>query len=315
MISSTDKTFVARFSADEKTARHIADLLGENLEHMDVAAAAFEETNGRWLVELYCRENLDRQEIFDAVVAVAGEAAAQSLTHKTIVDRNWVAASLEGLKPVEAGCFIVHGQHDRSRIKPNRIAIEIEAALAFGTGHHGTTRGCLLALDRITKSRQPRRIVDIGTGTGVLAIAAARRLRRPVFASDIDPQAVVVARKNTQQNRAGAFVSVVCAAGTTEPRFAAHAPFHLAFANILLGPLKRLANPIVRLLAPNARLVLSGLLRKHANAALAAYRSQGLVLESRIELEGWVTLVLARPARISVQRSKSDRPGRLRPGR
>jgi ribosomal protein L11 methyltransferase len=208
-----------------------------------------------------------------------------------------VQASLAGLAPVEAGRFIIHGAHDRAHVPLNRIGIEIEAALAFGTGHHGTTRGCLLALDRIAKESRPRNILDVGTGSGVLAIAAARALRRPVLASDIDNTAVRAAGDNARRNRAGA-VTVIHAAGLGARLFRQRGPYDLVFANILLGPLQRLAASVATLTAPGARVVLSGLLPAHANAALAAYRAQNLVLERRIDLEGWTTLVLRRPARL-----------------
>jgi ribosomal protein L11 methyltransferase len=189
-------------------------------------------------------------------------------------------------------------------VRANRIGIEIEAALAFGTGHHGTTRGCLLALDRIVKARRLRRILDVGTGTGVLAIAAAKALRRPVLASDIDARAVAIARENARHNRAGAYVDVVHAPGLGRRRFRASAPFALVFANILLEPLQRLATPMARLVAPNGYIVLSGLLTSQAGAALASYRARGLVLKRRIRLEGWATLVLVRPAIKRVDRAR-----------
>src|SRR5204863_5191136 len=134
----------------------------------------------------------------------------------------------------------VHGAHDRARVAPNRIGIEIEAALAFGTGHHGTTRGCLLALDRTARTRCPKRVLDVGTGTGVLAIAAAKSLRCPVLASDIDPEAVRVARDNAWLNHASPFITCVQAAGLADNRFRAREPFDLILANILLAPLTRL---------------------------------------------------------------------------
>jgi ribosomal protein L11 methyltransferase len=188
----------------------------------------------------------------------------------------------------------VHGRHDRACVAVNRIGIEIEAALAFGTGHHGTTRGCLLALDRILKARRPRRVLDVGTGSGVLAIAAAKASRRRVVASDVDPRAVTAARENARTNSAGALVDVIHARGLVDRRFRARAPYDLVLANILLEPLKRLAVPLARLATPHGRVVLSGLLSAQANAALAAYRTQRLTLEHRILLDGWVTLILAR---------------------
>jgi ribosomal protein L11 methyltransferase len=243
--------------------------------------------------------------------------------------------SLAGLPPVRAGRFVIHGAHDRARVPVNALGIEIEAALAFGTGHHGTTRGCLLALDALAKRRRharhppptrgrvasgasrvgvkkqtpPRtafggstlpfqgrdkkkRVLDLGTGSGVLAIAAAKALRVPVVASDIDAQAIAAARANARMNRAAPSITFVHAAGTQARAIARRAPYELIFANILLGPLMRLAVPIRRLAAPGAHVVLSGLLPTQANTVLSIYRAQGLALERRIALEGWVTLVL-----------------------
>jgi ribosomal protein L11 methyltransferase len=223
-----------------------------------------------------------------------------------------VHKSLEGLTPVEAGRFVVHGAHHRASVRANQIGIQIEAALAFGTGHHGTTRGCLLALDALVRARRrkrkargspalrPRRernVLDIGTGTGVLAIAAARALRRPVLASDIDPRAIAIARDNTRVNRVRAAVELIHADGLGAARFRCRAPYDLVFANILLEPLTQLATPIARLVAPNGHVVLSGLLTAQTGAALASYRARGLVLVRRIRLEGWATLVLSRVRR------------------
>ena len=193
---------------------------------------------------------------------------------------------------MRAGRFIVHGAHDRAHIKPNDIGIEIEAALAFGTGHHGTTRGCLLALDRSGQAAARRRVLDIGTGSGVLAIAAAKILRTHVTASDIDRVAVEAARGNARLNRAAQRSPSCMPTGANARAIARGAPYDLIFANILLGPLMRLAVPLSRLDRPRARIVLSGLLPGHANAVLAIYRAQGFVLERRIPLDGWVTLVL-----------------------
>jgi ribosomal protein L11 methyltransferase len=189
---------------------------------------------------------------------------------------------------------VVHGAHDRAAIPSHRLGIEIEAALAFGTGHHGTTRGCLLALDRILRARRPRRVLDVGTGTGVLAIAAAKAQRRQVLASDIDARAVAIAIENARINCVAPLIEVLHAPGLAARRVRDRAPYDLVFANILLAPLRLLAAPMSKLLAPRARIILSGLLSTQANAALAAYRPQGLVLERRSVLDGWATLVLRR---------------------
>lgn len=302
-MNISGNTTVARLVCDEKTAKRLADLLSEHFEPSETAVAAFEGPDGRWTVEVHFEQPPDEAAVRRLVGAAAVEA---EVVFETVAARDWVAASLSELRPVTAGRFTVHGAHDRAAVAPNRIGIEIEAALAFGTGHHGTTRGCLLALDGVVKrfsrlllpahraAGRGRGILDIGTGTGVLAIAAAKALRAPVLASDIDPEAVRIARANARLNGTP-WVACRHAAGLTAPQFRARAPFTLVFANILLAPLKRLASPMQPLLAPGAYVVLSGLLANQENAALAAYRAHGLALERRILLGEWVTLVLRRP--------------------
>src|SRR5882672_5546341 len=285
-------TSVARLMTDAAAAKRIGDALAETFDGEEVAASAFEEPDGRWSLAVHFRNPPDEAALRALVASAAGAATAQALAFETLAPTDWVRKSLEGLKPVDAGRFVVHGAHDRAHVRANRIGIEIEAALAFGTGHHGTTRGCLLALDRIVKGRRPRKILDVGTGTGVLAIAAARALRRPVLASDIDARSVTIARENARLNRAGAYVEIVHRAGIGARLFRQRAPFDLIFANILLEPLRSLATPMARLVAPRGQVVLSGLLLAQATPALASYRARGLVLARRIRLEGWATLVL-----------------------
>lgn len=294
MTISNKPTSLVSLVCDEITAKRVANLLGESLEAGETAVAAFEGTDGRWAVEVHFEESPDEALIRDLVTQAADAVTAAALVFDTVEARDWVATSLAGLKPVQAGRFTIHGQHDRAAVGPSRIGIEIEAALAFGTGHHGTTRGCLLALDALIKERRPRRILDIGTGTCVLAMAAAKALRQPVLATDIDPEAVRVARENTHLNGIAPLVTCLRAAGLTDGRIRARAPFDLIFANILLPPLKRLAHGIAGITAPDGRIVLSGLLATQEAAALAAYRAQGLSLIRRIPLDEWVTLVLAR---------------------
>jgi ribosomal protein L11 methyltransferase len=292
----------ARLATDRATAQRLADFLTETLDEQDVVTAAFETDDGLWNMAVYFSAPPNETAVRALVALEAGAELANTLVFERIEAKDWVAASLAGLAPVEAGRFMVHGQHDRARVRGSRIGIEIEAALAFGTGHHGTTRGCLLALDRLVKQQSYRRqanmrVLDVGTGSGVLAIAAARALHTRVLASDIDDRAVKIARENARRNRAGAFVHVMHAGGLAACRFRQRAPFALVLANILLAPLRRLATPMAGLVAPGGRVVLSGLLVAQASAALAAYRARGLILERRITLEGWVTLVLRRPAR------------------
>ena len=299
---STQTSVLARLVTDGGTACRLTGALMEAFEPGGTAVAAFEERSA-WVVEIYFEHPPDQDAVRAFVGDLAGEAAREGVVFTTVAARDWVAQSLEGLAPVAAGRFVIHGAHHRSGIPPNRIGVEIEAALAFGTGHHGTTRGCLLALDRILKRcnprqrRSPRRILDIGSGTGVLAIAAARATRRPVQAGDIDSMSVRAARDNARLNRAGTLVDILRANGLSDRRMRRRAPFDLVFANILLGPLKLLAKPIRRCAAPGAHIVVSGLLPGQANAALAAYRAAGFALERRIPLDGWVTLILVRGTR------------------
>jgi ribosomal protein L11 methyltransferase len=334
-------TTVVRLETGEQAARRIADLFAESYPAGEVAVALDDQDTGHWRVAMHFRAAPGNTAVRALAATAAGPAAAKALRFEPVAAKDWVRQAVSGLTPVVAGRFVVFGAHDRGRIPANRIGVEIEAALAFGTGHHGTTRGCLLALDIICKSlakqlrpqnspspckgegrgggqriwrqqvtpsrlafargplpfrgRNVTRVLDLGTGSGVLAIAAARALRRRVLATDNDARAVLVARGNARHNRTATMVDVVQADGVTPRSVRARAPFDLIFANILLRPLQRFAAPLRKLAAPGARVVLSGLLAAQANAAVAAYR--GLALERRIELDGWVTLVLARPKR------------------
>jgi ribosomal protein L11 methyltransferase len=284
---------LARLRVDERAAQRLLLAAQDGFEEATIAA--FEAGAGCWIVEVSSDVAPARLNLGAWVARAAVPQTAMTRVLEPVADRDWVRASLAGLRLVHAGRFVVHGAHDRHAVPAHRIGIEIEAALAFGTGHHGTTRGCLLALDHLLKALRPRRVLDVGTGTGVLALAAARALRGRVLASDIDRRAIRVADQNRRANHAASLVRLVHAAGLDAHAFSQQGPFDLVFANILLAPLKRLARPMARRLAPHASVVLSGLLASQASAILAAYRSQGLYLERRIALEGWVTLVLRNP--------------------
>ena len=306
---TTSPSIVARLHADEATAQHLADIIVESLDPEGMAVSAYEGRK-RWVLEVHFSGASDQDALRCLVAREAGARAAEKLVFQKLAAADWVKASLQGLQPVEAGRFVVHGAHARARIPVNRIAIEIEAALAFGTGHHGTTRGCLLALDALVKRRKNKPVIpgrrqaaspdkrasilDIGTGSGVLAIAAARALRSRVLASDIDATAVRIARSNIRRNRCGALVEALAASGVAAQRFRQRAPYELIFANILAEPLQRMAAPAARLLARGGVAILSGLLPKQANAVIAACRAQALSLERRIVLDNWVTLVMRR---------------------
>jgi ribosomal protein L11 methyltransferase len=318
---------VARLTTDEAATRTIADLLSDAFDAEAVASALYEEPDGRWSLALHFRDPPDRAAVRLRIAASAGAATADAFMFETIEPKDWLRASLEGLTPVEAGRFVVHTAHYRNAVRPNRIGIEIEAALAFGTGHHGSTRGCLLALDATAKRRKRRRgasgsalprsagrnceVLDLGTGSGVLAIAAAKALRRRVLASDIDARAVATARENARRNGVAAVIEVVLGAGVGGRCLREAGPFALILANILLEPLQRLATPLATLVAPGGRIVVAGLLTAQAQAATASYRARGLVLARRITLGGWATLVLVRPA-ISRAASRADNRSRSR---
>jgi ribosomal protein L11 methyltransferase len=291
---SSSSSVVARLATVEATARAIVDGVAASFDTLEAVASAQIAGPGQWAVAIHFRDWPNEAAVRALVALAAGREAANALAFSAVQAEDWVKASLEGLAPVEAGRFFVHGAHDRARMPLNRIGIEIEAALAFGTGHHGTTSGCLIALHAIAKTCRPRRILDVGTGSGVLAIAAARALRQPVLASDIDVVAVKTARENARFNRVGVRIAFLRAEGLRMRVFRERGPFDLVFANILMEPLLRFAVPLAKLTAPRAHVVLSGLLASQSNAVLAAYRPHGLSLERRILLDGWVTLVLCR---------------------
>ena len=288
-------THLLRLEAEETLARRAADILTELLPPEETAAAAFEVDDGRiWSLEVYFATQPDETMVRAMLSGIVGATLAHQAEFAKIDQKDWVAASLEGLAPVRAGQFVVHGSHDRHRPRANEIAIEIEAALAFGTGHHGTTRGCLLHFADVLKQRRPQRVLDVGTGTGLLAIAAARALKQTVYAGDIDPVSTLTARNNARANRAGAWLRPVTASGVRHPDLIGEAPYDLIFANILARPLMRLAPSIAAVATARATLILSGLLARDVNGILATYRQQGFRLVRRYDLEGWVSLNLKR---------------------
>lgn len=222
---------------------------------------------------------------------LAGLSLSRAVEREELPDIDWVAKSLEGLKPVRAGGFFVHGAHDRDRIEAGDIALEIEAGLAFGTGHHGTTAGCLETIAQVVADERPANALDLGTGSAVLAIALAKLAHIPVLATDIDPVATEVAAANARLNGVGTLVECVTATGFDHPAFA-RGPFDLVVANILAGPLIELAPQMARHVKRGGALVLSGILDRQEEAVLSAYRASGFVHVHTLHREGWVTLHL-----------------------
>lgn len=278
--------------ADQQSAEAIAGAI--ETEFGEEGPVSWYEQDGGWAVDgWFFADNAEAIErrARTALGAAAGRLAIAVTEVPEDVD--WVALSLEGLKPVIAGRFVVYGAHDRDRIPAGLTGIEIEANQAFGTGHHATTWGCLMALSRLLETRRFASVLDLGTGSGVLAIAIARKTKRQVLATDIDPLAVTIARENAEINGVGHLVTVVTAAGFAHPALSGR-HFDLILANILAGPLKALAPQFRAHTRPGARIVLSGILASQAAAVLAAFRAQGFARERTLAREGWSTLVLRR---------------------
>ena len=273
-----------------------AEALAEALENLDpepygVGAFEIEDGSGLWEVGAYFLDPPD--DLGLALLAAAHGAKAFAVSELPEID--WVAKVRRDLHPVEAGRFFVYGSHDADKVPEGRVALLIEAAVAFGTGHHGTTLGCLSALDRLAAAGlQARNVADIGCGTAVLAMAAAAIWPDQVIASDIDRVAVDVAQANVQANGLDGRVICVEAAGFDHPLLHERAPYDLVFANILKGPLVALAPDMGRHVAPGGRAILSGILNPQADEVIAAYAAQGFTVEARDEIGEWTTLVLRR---------------------
>jgi ribosomal protein L11 methyltransferase len=293
-----------RIATDEASARAMTDLIGEFFDPAETAVAAFETDAGEWLLEAYFAHDPDEAAVRDLIRPIIGKRADRA-AFATISPTDWVKAGLAGLKPVRAGRFLIHGSHDAAAVAANDIGIRIDAALAFGTGHHGTTLGCLEALDAELKRRRPRAVLDVGTGTGVLAIAAAKALKRRVVAGDIDPVAVTAARNNARTNGAATYVKLYAAPGAGHFSARRRRHFDLAFANILASPLKRLAPSLRAVLQARGVLVISGLLERDVPGVLSAYGAQRLRLQRRIDHEGWATLILCRGGAAPRRRARS----------
>jgi ribosomal protein L11 methyltransferase len=299
-------TSVATFRLTEARALALASALDGDERLAALPVSLGEAPDGQWQVLVYFtaeNETAEADALQHLSLTILGEKTAR-FTTEMLPDTDWVAQSLKGLPPVRAGRFLIHGGHDRDACRANDIAIEIEAGQAFGTGHHGTTAGCLLAIDRIGRTRPIANALDIGTGSGVLAIAIAKATKAPVLASDIDPLAVRIARDNIRSNGVADRVRAVVAGSLRKHVFRTSQPYDLVVANILAEPLVTLAPQISHLLGPGGTLVLSGLLPGQRTRVVAAYRGRGLPLLRTFVLDGWLTMVF--------QRSKRKGRSRLR---
>ena len=274
-------------------AQMLVDAVMER-DDLAVTATAYEDqASGEWIFEATCTGAPDLAAFVELARLTLGGNVAFS-AEAIDPDVNWVAKSLEGLQPVSAGGFYIHGSHDEATPPAGAIPIRIEAAQAFGTGHHETTSGCLEAIDWLARQFRFRAPIDIGTGTGVLAIAIAKRLHVPVLATDIDPIAVTTTLENARDNGVGRYIIAIEATGLEHRQIAAGAPYDMIVANILAGPLVALAPGMRKVAGPSATVILSGILNTQANRVIAAYSRQGIVLRQRIEKKEWTTLVLER---------------------
>jgi ribosomal protein L11 methyltransferase len=257
--------------------------------------SAFEAEAGGWHVEGFASEK-PQAALIEAALALAWAAlgtAPPEIAVERVAERDWLAENQASFPPLVAGRYFIHGSHHQGGTPAGRIGLRIDAATAFGTGEHATTRSCLLALDRLARRGRRRRVLDMGTGTGILAIAAAKTWRRPVQARDIDAESVKVTARNAAVNGVAGLVDVRRSDGYRDRFLRRAGRFDLVVANILARPLSLMAKDLARALAPGGVAVLSGLLARHEPAVLAAHRAQGLHLRRRIAIAGWHTLVLA----------------------
>ena len=297
------------------TARILLTIPALGLAEAQTAAGRFENDFRIEPLAVTINETDEAKNLWEMAAYFEDESEAREARHllqlstsiiSALPDTDWVRRSLEGLAPVVAGRFFLHGSHDRERRRFGGIPLEIDAGTAFGTGHHGTTAGCLMALDAMLKRQNPRHILDLGCGTGVLAIAAARATKNKTLATDIDPEAVRVTQLNAALNGVAPLIAAATAPGLKHRKIAGAAPYDLIFANILARPLINLAQGLTSILAPGGNLILSGLTVDQIRWVSAAYRNRGLIHTQTLRRENWATLRLT---------SKKKRPDRFRVGR
>jgi len=278
-----------------------AAALSERLAADGVAVSAFEAQDGEaddteeWTLSAYGAASLltPARDVELALLASAAGGALLDIAEERLAERDWLADNRLAFPPLRVGPFFVHASHYEGAAPAGAIAIRIDAATAFGTGEHASTRGCLLALARLARRRRFRDVLDVGTGTGILAIAAAKRLHRRVTAGDVDPGAVDLARRNAQANGVAGAVRIRLASGYRD-REIRRRHYDLVLANILARPLALMARDLARVLKPGGYAVLSGLLQRQEPAVLEANRRCGLVLVERIVFDGWSTPILRR---------------------
>ncbi len=287
--------------AERDAAHRAASLLQELLIPTPDALTIFEvrEDGGsgevkNWRIESYFNNTEDTGHLVETM-AMCLDVSANNFTPESIPDNNWVALSQAALPPVEAGRYTIYGSHDQHRVARGPNSILIDAGEAFGTAHHATTYGCLLAIDHVTRTSSVQNALDLGCGSAVLSIALARaKPNASIIASDLDPQSVIVAANNVRQNGAHTHITTVTAAGLNHPQLRARTPFDLIIANILAAPLLTLAAEIAGASQIGGKLILSGILNTQASEVQARYLAHGFQVCSKMKLHGWTTLTLSR---------------------
>lgn len=278
-------------SLTKDQAYALVDAVSERDDLALTASAHENEETGEWIFEATCESPPD----LDAFSKLAQQVLGGDVTFAVEAidpEVNWVAKSLEGLAPVIAGGFYVYGSHSSEPIPEGLTPMKIEAAQAFGTGHHETTTGCLEAIEMILRKRTPSRMIDIGTGTGVLAIALAKRVDAKILATDIDPIAVTTTIENANDNGVGQQIDTIEATGLDHDEIKARAPYDMIVANILAGPLTELAPGMGNIAQSGGIAILSGILNTQADGVITAYQAAGFELVDHLKRKDWTTLVL-----------------------
>lgn len=284
--------YYANAIVDKSIASQYADCLEQAVwpEAMSITWFETHDEATDWDIRAY----YEIKPTIDALNQLFIEAGLKPLDIEIInldENTNWVAESLTALAPIQAGRFFLHGHHDAQKCPAYAIPLEIDANLAFGTGHHGTTKGCLIAIDKVLKTKHFNNVIDLGTGTGLLAIAAAKVLKKPVIATDIDPVATYITAENANINNVPNLILPVIAMGFNHPILHKNAPYDLIIANILAKPLTTMAVEIRKNITKDGSLVLSGLLESQANWVSSYFKAQGFIETERTIIDDWGTLV------------------------
>ena len=279
-----------------KSPKREAEKQYELLDHafeddaFPLAITEIDEANGIYEVSLYVDE-AQKNSVLPRFAQVLG-VNENKIEIEILPDIDWVSHSLEGLNPVRAGRFFVHGSHDRDKVKPGDLAIEIDAGQAFGTGHHGTTVGCLELIADVMEHEKPQNALDLGTGSGILAIGIALIKPIKILATDIDPIAIKVAKENFALNGVAKTITAITATGLDDEEIKKRSPFDLIVANILANPLIELAPQMVPALKKGGSIVLSGILEEQHDRVVKAFEAEGAKYIKTLHHEGWVAIHL-----------------------